>query len=191
MRKTQLLLIHLLLSVFILLNFSSWLFSKRQSFRHFMYFHSPRRRTQRSVCASPLGLPIPSRGRRVESRRRRTATGAYGQRAVLPPSLTVVLRQLGLFEEDHGLFAVSHVGEEDLLSGGPPLLLRHRGCGGNTHTARYHFTATLSQRASFRFVPLARQRGSNVAQTRLYLSCLSSITGERGSGKSLELKHLL
>lgn len=49
---------------------------------------------------------------------------AHRKRAVLLPALAVVLRQFGLLEEDDGLFAVSHVGDEELLLGRASLMLR-------------------------------------------------------------------
>lgn len=52
---------------------------------------------------------------------------AYRQGAVLFPALAVVLRQFGLFEEDDGLFAVSHVGDEEFLFGSTSLMLRCHG----------------------------------------------------------------
>lgn len=57
----------------------------------------------------------------------RACRDAHRKRAVLLPALAVVLRQLGLLEEDDGLFAVSHVGDEEFLLGGASLMLRcHR-----------------------------------------------------------------
>lgn len=50
--------------------------------------------------------------------------GTYRQCAVLFPALTVVLGQFGLFEEDDGLFAVGHIGDEEFLSGSATLMLR-------------------------------------------------------------------
>lgn len=50
--------------------------------------------------------------------------GPYRQGAILFPAVAVILGQFGLFEEDDGLFAVSHVCDEDLLFRcTPPLLL--------------------------------------------------------------------
>lgn len=49
---------------------------------------------------------------------------AHRKRAVLLPALAVVLRQLGLLEEDDSLFAVSHVGDEEFLLDGASLVLR-------------------------------------------------------------------
>lgn len=49
---------------------------------------------------------------------------AYRQGAVLFSALAGVLGKFGLFEEDDGLFAVSHIGDEELLLWGASVRLR-------------------------------------------------------------------
>lgn len=64
---------------------------------------------------------------------------AHRKRAVLLPALAVVLHQLGLLEEDDGLFAVGHVGDEELLLGGAALVLgRHHWKEKTTLTSLTH-----------------------------------------------------
>lgn len=58
--------------------------------------------------------------------------GAYRQGAILFSALDIVLRQFGLFEEDDGLFTVSHVGDEYFLFWGASLMLWRHGRVGNT-----------------------------------------------------------
>lgn len=49
--------------------------------------------------------------------------GAYGQGAVLLPALAVILWQFGLFDEDDGLFTISHIGDEVFIFGSSSLML--------------------------------------------------------------------
>lgn len=49
--------------------------------------------------------------------------GAYRQSAVLLPALAVILWQFGLFDEDDGLFTISHISDEVFIFGSSSLML--------------------------------------------------------------------
>lgn len=49
--------------------------------------------------------------------------GAYGQGAILLPALAVILWQFGLFDEDDGLFTISHISDEVFIFGSSSLML--------------------------------------------------------------------
>lgn len=74
----------------------------------------------RELCVLPRVSELPP----AVCRRSCVCRDAHRKRAVLLPALAVVLRQLGLLEEDDSLFAVSHVGDEEFLLDGASLMLR-------------------------------------------------------------------